>query len=172
MKSASRLAALALVFASALALAACSSSPSGAPATSTTAAASSGTTPTAPPASSTTTSPITAAANEYTTLVAPADAAEKAWKNANTTSATEAASGPFADALQTWANKLVAYSWPPTATADVHALISDIAPLVGDLEQLSSEGALSVNVSQMTADESRISTATVLVRHDLGLPQT
>ena len=158
-----------VVVACALALAACGGSPSGSAASH-------------PPGSSTTTSaPITvkAAAQEYTSDVAPAlramsafQTAASAWGNQTTQAQMVADARPLIDALQTVDQKLTDGTWPQVAQQDIHTLVSDVAPLVGDLQGLSTLNLLDVSTweSQLQRDASIEHTQADVVRHDLGLP--
>lgn len=133
---------------------------------------------TATPTASPTISPKRAAAAAYLAVAAKVNKAlralskaAEAWPSNETGAQAENSTQPAIAALKAATVKLTDYPWPPDTVADVHALISAVGSLTGDLESLSSVSLLSASswASQLTRDDQIVAADVGLVRHDLGL---
>jgi hypothetical protein len=120
------------------------------------------------------------AARAYLAAVAPFKAADRTfaaeWKRApdSASAATLAKIGaPLAQALTNMRQGLlqVAGSYPPAA-ADIKALVTASAPVIGDLDNEGTQTGLSVIAwdQQVVSDTNAMAAAAAIVRSDLGLP--
>jgi hypothetical protein len=115
----------------------------------------------------------------YLAIITPANQAAQAfsrkvatWTDATKSSQAEADAQPLIAALHTTQDKLLAVTWPESARSDIRAVISDVGPIVRDLQDLFHVNAFNASSweSIFERDFSVLSTASELVRYDLGHP--
>jgi len=122
---------------------------------------------------------VAAASRAYLSLITPVNSAaatfvsEAAGWNSQTTDfqlASEAQ--PVISTLQRFRQQLLSGPWPVSAEQDVTTLGSKVAPVVGDLERLSSLSLADASSWEATfgRDSTILRAADNAVRHDLGLP--
>ena len=120
-----------------------------------------------------------AAGKQYQALVNPANAAtdkfgaEAAkWNNATTSAQFVAAAKPVIASFNKLDTGLIDDRWPSSARADVKSLVTSIAPVIGDLQSLSTVTLQSAPmwVTSFERDVNGVKSAVAYVRHDLGLP--
>ena len=121
-----------------------------------------------------------AAGRQYQALVNPANAAgnrfgveANKWTNSTTNAQAEADAKPVIAAFNKLDRGLIDDRWPAGARADVKSLVTGIAPVIGDLQSLSTISLLSAStwVTTFDRDVNGLKTAVAFVRHDLGLPR-
>jgi hypothetical protein len=119
-----------------------------------------------------------AAGKQYQALANPANAATNKfaaeaskWNNSTTNAQFVAAAKPVIAAFNKFDTGLIDDRWPPAARADVKSLVTSIAPVIGDLQALSTVNALSAPtwVNTFARDVSGVKASVAYVRHDLGL---
>jgi len=112
-----------------------------------------------------------AAATKGNAAIVAFGKAANSWPSSETGAQAEVSAQPAIAALKQFTTILTDYNWPSSATADVHALISAMGAVTGDLEGLSSVDLFSSSnwAQQFTHDASVTGTDADLVRHDLGL---
>lgn len=120
-----------------------------------------------------------AAGKQYLALVAPVNATLSAfgteangWTDSTTNAQAEADAQPAISALNSLDGKLLSDKWPAADETDIKSLVTNIAPVTGDLQGLSSVNLLNGSSWEATfqRDASNFSAAVAIVRHDLGLP--
>lgn len=79
-----------------------------------------------------------AAAGPVNSTIATFATESKSWTSQTTNTQAESEAQPVIVAIQALQQKLTADSWPASAQADINALVSAEAPLVGDLQALGS----------------------------------
>jgi hypothetical protein len=147
----------------------------------------SGTRSAAPAAPTATTVPAQAAATpttvdyaaKFLAIIGPVNKADatfvaqvKDLGNDPASAQVETAAVPFIAALKKMEAELLAVRWPATAEPDVRSMVSDTGTVIGDLYGLGAANVLSASQieTQLVRDEAQLSTASHLVRSDLGLP--
>jgi hypothetical protein len=79
---------------------------------------------------------------------------------------------PLITAAQKYETQLTDMNWPATMTSDAHALVTQIGALVGVMQTVGTQNAVSINSwdSQFESAGQATNSATNILRHDLGLP--
>jgi hypothetical protein len=120
-----------------------------------------------------------AAGKQYQALANAANAATNKfgaeaskWNNSTTNAQFVADAKPLIAKFNKFDAGLIDDRWPPAARADVRSLVTSIAPVIGDLQSLSTVTLPSAPtwVTTFERDVDGVKTAVAHVRHDLGLP--
>jgi hypothetical protein len=115
-------------------------------------------------------------ADAYLRIVAPANAALRTFDAKVTPDSSQsqvaAAAEPLADTFDHTGQALARAGFTGTAAADVRALLTALAAVVGDLRSVRSQDAFSVSqfTTAFNRDIATFGSAVALVRADLGLP--
>jgi len=127
----------------------------------------------------TTTSAKTNYGRIYLGLVAPVNAATDTFDvagtklgNNPTAAAVQQIATPFAAALTAFDSKVLRVKWPASVASDVKGVVLADGAFIGDLDSASAQNAVTAAswVSAISADGEKASTASNIVRADLGLP--
>jgi hypothetical protein len=119
-----------------------------------------------------------AAGKQYQALANAANAATNKfgaeaskWNNSTTNAQFVADAKPVIAEFNRFDAGLIDDRWPPAARADVKSLVTSVAPVIGDLQSLSTVTVQSAPtwITTFERDVDGVKTAVAHVRHDLGL---